>query len=94
MEYLIEFLFELVIEGSIEASKSPKLPKWVRYPLIVIIAFFFLAVIGLVFLAGFLSLKENIFMGIFFLLLGLFLLIASIIKFRKLYLIKVNKEEK
>lgn len=88
MEFIFEFIFELIFEGSIEASKCSKVPKFIRYPLIVIIALFFIAVIGLIFLVGFLSLKENIFLGVFFIFIGLFMLIMSIIKFKKTYLIK------
>lgn len=93
MEYLIEFILELVFEGSIEASKNNKIPKYIRYPLIAIIILFFIAVIAIIFLAGFLSLKENIIVGIIFILLGLFILVMSIIKFRKTYLNKTNKKQ-
>lgn len=92
MEFIFEFIFELVLEGSIEASKSSKIPKYIRYPLIVIISLFFIAIIGLVIFAGILSLKENILLGILFILIGLFMLIMSVIKFRKTYLIKTNKK--
>lgn len=92
MEYLFEFILELIVEGSIEASKSNKIPKYIRYPLIIIISLFFIIVIGLVFLAGFLVLKENILVGILLILLGLWMLIMSIIKFKKTYLSKVNKK--
>jgi len=91
MEYIFEFVLELVLEGSIEVSQNKKIPKYVRYPLIAIVVLFFIAVIGLVFLAGVLSIKENIFIGIFFILIGLFMLIMSVIKFRKTYLIKTRK---
>ena len=94
MEYIFEFILELVLEGSIEVSKSNKIPKYIRYPLIVIIALFFIAVIGLIFLVGILSLKENIFLGILFILIGLFMFIMSVIKFRKTYLIKTSKSNK
>ncbi len=90
MEYLFEFILELVFEGSLEASKSTKIPKIIRYPLIVMIALFFLAVIGIIFITGILSLKESKLVGIFFILIGLFMLIMSIIKFRKTYLTKTN----
>lgn len=86
MEFIFEFILELVLEGSIEASKSSKIPKYIRYPLIVIISLFFVAIIGLVIFAGILSLKENILLGILFILIGLFMLIMSVIKFRKTYL--------
>lgn len=91
MEYLIEFILELVFEESIEASKNNKIPKYIRYPLIAIILLFFIAVIAIILLAGFLSFKENKIVGIFFILLGLFILVMSIIKFRKTYLNKTNK---
>lgn len=88
MEYIFEFILELVIDGSIEASKSSKIPRYIRYPLIVLISLFFIAVIGVIFLAGILSFKENVFLGIFFILISLFLFIMSVIKFRKTYLRK------
>ena len=90
MEYLFEFIFELALEGSIELSKSKKVPKFIRYPLIVFIILFFLAVIGLIFLTGILILKENIMAGIFFIIIGMFMLVMSIIKFKKVYLKKVD----
>ena len=93
MEYIFEFILELVIEGSIEVSKNNKIPKYIRYPLIVIIALFFIAVIGVIFLAGILSLKENVILGIFFIFIGLFMFIMSIVKFRKRYLIRTNKKK-
>lgn len=88
MEYIFEFILELVFESSIDASKNKKIPKYIRYPLIVIIALFFIIVIGLIFLTGILSLKENVVAGIFFILIGIFMTIMSIVKFRKTYLIK------
>lgn len=92
MEYVFEFILELVLEGSIEISKNRKIPKYVRYPLIAIIALFFITVIGLILLAGILSLKKNFLLGIFFIFIGLLLFIMSVIKFKKTYLIKIKKE--
>ncbi len=91
MEIIFEFILELFLEGSVEISKSRKVPKWIRYPLIIIIALFFIAIIGLLLLEGILVLKENMLIGIFLILIGLFMLIMSIIKFRETYLIKINK---
>lgn len=56
-----------------------------------IVALFFIIVINLFFLAGILSLKENTFLGIFFILVGILLLLMSIIKFKKTYLKQVKK---
>ncbi len=86
MEYLFEFILELVLEGSIEASKSKKVPKPIRYMLITLIVLFFIAVIGIIFVAGFLSLKKSLIVGIFLILIGLIMLIGSYIKFKSTYL--------
>ncbi len=82
---------ELVLEGGIEVSKNSKIPKYIRYTLIGILSLFFIAVIGLVFFTGILSLKENILSGILLILVGLYLLIMSVIRFRKVYLSKIDK---
>ncbi len=88
MEYIFEFILELVFEGIIEVSTSSRIPKYIRYPLIGILSLFFIVIIGFVFFTGILSLKENILLGMFLILVGLFLLIMSIVKFGKAYLIK------
>lgn len=91
MEYLIEFVLELILEGSIEVSKNKKLPKYIRYPLIIMIILFFIAVIVTIFVAGFILIVDNLYWGLFILLIGLLLLLSAIIKFRKVYLNKNDK---
>lgn len=96
MEYIFEFLLdllELVLEGGIEASKSRKVPYYIRYTLIITISLFFIAVIGIVFFVGILALKKNVFAGILVILIGLLLLIMGITKFRKTYLDKAGKSQ-
>ncbi len=92
MEYIFEFLLELVLEGCVEASKSSKVPKYIRYPLAGIIALFIIAVIGLLFWGGIIALKENIFAGILLILIGAFLLIMIAAKLRKAYLAIISRE--
>lgn len=93
MEYIIEFILELIIEGSIELSQSKKVPKIIRYFLISIIVLFFLIVtLGLI-IGGILILNKNLLIGIFIIGIGIFLFIASLYKFRKMYLIKSNSSE-
>lgn len=90
MEYLIDFILELVIEGSIEASKNKKVPKPLRYVALIIVLLFFICVISLIIFVGILFLKQSIIGGILLILLGIFMVIASVLKFRKMYLLKVN----
>ena len=69
MDILFEFFLELIVDGVIETSGNKKLSRWIRYPLIALVVLFFGAVIAL----------------IFYLSLGLLLLVGTVLKFRKLY---------
>lgn len=91
MEFIFELIFELIFEGGIEASKSNKIPKWIRYPLILLITLFFIFVIGIMFFVGIIALKDNLILGIIVLLLAIIMLMFSILKFRDTY-IKKNQE--
>ena len=91
MEFIFELFLELVIDGCYEASKSEKVPKAVRYLLAGIVLLLYIAVLALIFFAAIIVLKENLIAGILFLLLAVFLLVASVVKFRKTY-VKNRKE--
>ena len=81
MDDIIEFLIELVLDGSHELLKSKKVPKWIRY----LIALIFISItIGLIVL-GITLLKESIISGIIIMGVGLFMLIGMTIKIRKYF---------
>lgn len=88
MEFLFELLFELAAEGTVELSKSVRVPRPVRFLLIGIIVLFSVAVIGVMLLASIMALKENVFFGIVLLAITLFMLVMGVIKFRDTYLRK------
>lgn len=92
MDFLFALLFELISEGTVELSKSAKVPKYIRCLLIGIIVLFFIAIIGIVLIAGLVSLEYNFFFGIIIIVLALFMLVMGIIKFKKTYLINKNKK--
>lgn len=86
MEFLIEFLCELLLEGSIEISSNKKVSKWIRYPLIVlIIGFFCFVIFGLIFV-GIMLLEKSLPISIFILLVGIAMFIMAMIRFREIYL--------
>lgn len=85
MDLLFEFLGELIFEGSIELSKNKKVPKWIRYPLIVFILLLFLIVDFLFVFVSITILKENIIGGILFSIFTIFFIVMSIIKFKNMY---------
>lgn len=86
MEFLFELILEFVLDCSIEASQNPRVPQWLKYILMTIIILFFVCVIGLILFVGIMMFKENRVAGILFILLGVFLAIMTIIKFKKLWL--------
>ena len=91
LDILIEFLFELIFEGTIEISQNRKISKWLRYPLILIIIIFFSLIILFIIYLGLSLLKENILLGFLIIIVAIILLIGSIIKFKNVYLDKYEK---
>ena len=92
MEYLIEFILELVLESGLEVTKSNKVSTQIRYIILSIIALFFIAIIGVIYLTAFLILKQSIIGFILIFLLATFMIISAIIKFKKEYLKKINNK--
>lgn len=91
MELIFEFICELLLEGSIEISSNKKISKWIRYPLIFLIIFFFLSIIELILFLGIIVFNKNVIGSLFIISVGVVLLILSIIKFRKIYIKKENR---
>lgn len=85
MDFLIELVVELLVEGGMEIGSNKKVNKWIRYPIIAIIFLFFLTVIlGLIFV-GITMMGENIFAALFISGIGILMLIMAIIKFKNIY---------
>ena len=88
MDFIIELIFEILFDGLLEISKSNRVPKFIRYPLIIIILLIFILVIGFIFIASILAFKENKLAGLLLIIIDLFLIIGTISKFRKEYFTK------
>ena len=86
MDYLIEFLIELILEGSFELSQTKKPPNWLRIPLIILILLILVGSIALIFLTAFLSIKEYTLLSIILFIIGIIFTTVSIYKFRHIYL--------
>lgn len=85
MDFLIELLFDLGIEGCIEASNSKKVPKPIRILLGSFVILFYLIVIGLIILLGVDCIHKNLLGGIIVISVGVLILILSIRKFYLTY---------
>lgn len=93
MDLIFEILIELILEGTIEISKNKKVPKLIRYPLILFIILLFIGVILIIFLTGVLAYQKiDKICGISLIIIGVIFAIASIIKLKKMYLLKKNNK--
>ena len=88
MDFILELVIELLLEGSIEISSINKVSKWIRYPLILFIVTLFAGIILLMFYLGFSLLNKNALVAILILIISLFMLISAIVKFKKIYIEK------
>ncbi len=88
MEILMEFLIDLILEGSICLSTNKKVPVFIRYFLIFFIVLFFITIIGGLFVLGIVISYQNKVAGLFVIIISLIFLILCILEFRKKYLIK------
>ena len=90
MEFFVEILLELILEGTMEASQNKKVPKLVRVVLIVLISAFYLSVIGLILFIGVSCWKTNKIGGLLIITIGLVIFIMAAVSFRKMYLRKTK----
>lgn len=91
MELLIEFLAELIFEGTIELSMAKNVPKLIRYILIVIIMCFFLTMFfGLGLFGTIAIIKREVAMGVFLLLVDAILIGSFIYRFIKI--VRANRK--
>ena len=92
MEFVIEALIDLIMEGSLEISSNRNFPKWLRYPLIALIILIFSIVIIGLFVLGVAIIDESLWAGIFFIVVSIVFLICSILKFNKIYFSKTDEK--
>lgn len=92
MDFIIELILEIFLEGSMEIIKIKKIPKYIRYPLIALITIFFTTIIVGMFTIGIMLIKENFYGGLFIMLVSLILIIGAVSKVQALYI--ENKKRK
>lgn len=87
LEFIMEFVFDLAFDGVVEASKSNRLPKIVRYILIgIIVAIYVLIVCAFAWIA-ISSFKEGNYAGGYATaILDIAILVICVLAFRKTYL--------
>lgn len=93
MDFIIEFILELILEGTIEIGTSKKVNKLIRYPLLALIILFYIAFNALFIFIGIKTLKDNLFGGIVILLIAIMLVFLTIYSFYKKLKEKENESK-
>ena len=90
MDFIFELLFELLFEGVIEIGPSPRIPRWIRYPLIILLFGFYGIIMFLMMYVGIncLFFKKDYLIGILLIALTLFIGIGLFVKIRNTYIYK------
>lgn len=83
MDFIIEFILELILEGTIEIGTSRKVSKFIRYPLLALIILFYIAFNFLFIYIGIKILKDNMIGGVIIILIGILLILTTIYAFYK-----------
>ena len=93
LEFVIELLLEIVVEGGEAVITSKKTSKWLRYLVIFILFLLTFAALGFFGILGISIMKETVFGGVIILGFILFFTVLIITKARKMYKeLKMQKE--
>ena len=83
MDFLIELIGEIFIEGLFELATNKKVPKLIRYPLLTLFILLYLALVGLLILLGIRLYFDNKLASFILLGLAIGLLVITIVSIRK-----------
>ena len=89
MDFLIELIGDVLIEGSFELATNKKVSKWIRYPILSLFIIFYSAIILGILFIGINSINENFWLSIFLIVVSLVLFIGTIVAIKR----KLNSEE-
>lgn len=85
MEFILEAILEIILEGGITIGTNKKYSRWIRYPLLFLAGGTFVGLIALFVSIGFLVLEDGLWRAIFMWVLALAFIIWTIWAFRKEY---------
>lgn len=89
MDFIIEVIGEIIIESLFELSTNKKVPKWIRYPLLILVISALTSIIILMIYLGFKLMMDNLLVGLIIIGLATLIFILVFMAFRKK--LKVNK---
>lgn len=86
MEYVLEFIFDLLFEGGEEICRNRKISKWIRYPVFGLMVLVFAAIVGFLLVLGWALWKESILASLLLFAVAVAAIIGIALKVRREYL--------
>lgn len=86
MEFIFEFIFELLFECGEELCKTPKVSKWIRYPVFGLMILVFAAIVGFLLVLAWALWQESILASLLLFAVAVAAIIGIALKVRKEYL--------
>lgn len=83
MDFLIELIGEILIEGGFELATNKKVSKWIRYPILSLLVIFYTAIILGILFIGINYINENFWLSILLIIISLLLFIGTIVAIKK-----------
>lgn len=83
MDFLIEFVGEILVEGLFELATNKKVSKIIRYPLLTLFILLYLGLVGLLILLGIRLYFDNRLASYILWLLAVGLVVITVISLRK-----------
>ena len=85
VEFIIELILDLIVDGGLELTKNRRVSKWIRYPIVIVAFLVTVAIFGLMFLLSFMLMREKPLGGLLIFGLTVFFLGFTIYKTIKVY---------
>lgn len=79
MDFIFEIVGEILIEGAFEIISNKKIPKWIRYPILMFITLFYSLIVGTFIYLGLDFLKKSIITSLIIFLIAIFLIIMIVV---------------
>lgn len=86
MDFILEMICEVLLEGTLEVAGSRKVPLWIRIPLIILFGLFFGFIIICILILGLKILKENVLGGMALIIIDVIMIVGLgryFIKFKR-----------
>lgn len=83
MDFVVELVVELLMEGSVSTIHNPKISKWIRYPILFLLIIVYSIVVFGIGILGISLMPKHWQIGVFLFTISIVLFLASAYRYKK-----------